>query len=241
MVITPHPDDEAYTTGGLISLAVNAGWKAIVVSATRGERGERFDGGPDDPAALGALRETELKAACDVLGVSKVEVWGMPDGGLQEYVVDVRHLAVDSVGRHKPDIVVTMGADGVYGHPDHLALHSAVRASWLMLPATRLCPLLYMAFPPGLFVPQTERCRAAGVIEGDVPALGTSDVHYRVPISGASEQKLRAIAAHRSQLPGGDPRALFPGEIVDDLLATEMYEDAAGDTDPAVVELFASF
>ncbi|MGK2965875.1 MAG: PIG-L deacetylase family protein [Tepidiformaceae bacterium] len=241
LVITPHPDDEAYTAGGLISLATAAGWDAVLCCATRGERGERFDGGPLDPQALAVTREAELRAACDVLGIGTLEIWRFPDGGLADEIVELRHLSVDAVGRHHPDFVVTMGADGVYGHPDHLAINQAVRASWMMLPASRLCPLIFFAFPPGLFVPQVERCRAAGVISGDAPSPGIPDPHYTLSIAAVREQKLKAIAAHRSQLPGGDPHALFPGGIVDRILETESYHDAEGDPDPAVTALFATF
>jgi mannose-6-phosphate isomerase-like protein (cupin superfamily) len=61
-----------------------------------------------------------------------------------------------------------------------------------------------------------------------------------VDVAAARETKLAAIAAHRTQLPGGDPRALFPAGIVDRLLGAEQFEDASGAGQPLVQDLLRS-
>lgn len=239
LVLTPHPDDEAYTAGGLLSLASRAGWRAVVACATRGEGGERFDDGePTAAEPLGLVRERELAAACEAVGAAP-EMWGLPDGALPDLETELRHLSSDAIGRHRPDLVVTMAPDGVYGHPDHLALHRAVTSAWRLLPVSRLCPLLYFAFPRGLFTRQSERCVAAGLIRpGEAPADGVEAPHYRLPLSSAAGAKLAAISAHRTQLPGGEPSALFPDGIVEATLAEEWFTDADGEPDAGVVALF---
>jgi len=52
--------------------------------------------------------------------------------------------------------------------------------------------------------------------------------HYTVDVRSAREIKLASIRAHRSQLPGGDPEALFPPGIVTALLKEEWFADASG-------------
>jgi LmbE family N-acetylglucosaminyl deacetylase len=227
LAVMPHPDDEAYSSGGLIALAARAGWDAEVVCASFGERGRRHDGGPAGREALATTRLAELSAACRALGAGPPRILGLPDGGLGG-VTDGPSRVAGLLAERRPGLLLTLGADGVYGHPDHLAVHRWVREAWEG--AGRPCPLLLAAFPRGLFLPQWEKVR--GML-GEPPsppadAIGAPEPHYAVPIATVAAAKLAAVGAHRSQLPGGDPEALFPPGIVAALMATEWYHDAAG-------------
>ncbi len=234
-----HPDDEAYSFGGTIALAAKAGWECVVCCASSGEKGKRHDGGSTERAAVGEVRERELATSCDVLGARPPEFWRLPDGGLTAH--SARRTAVNSVLRaFEPDLILTHGSDGAYGHPDHIALHEWVLDQWRALPPPRPA-LLFPVFPKGLFLPQYEKC--IGMM-GDPPeppreAIGTDAWHYEVPIHSVREKKLGAIAAHRSQLPGGDPVAIFPPGIVTALLEVERFEDASGRVSPRVAEKLA--
>lgn len=102
-------------------------------------------------------------------------------------------------------------------------------------------PLLYAAFPRGLFLPQWIKC--IGMM-GNPPSpasgeIGASPVHYSIDITSVSEAKRDAIAAHRTQLPDGDPETLFPPGIVASLLAVERFTDASGAPNPRVEALLA--
>lgn len=68
-----HPDDEALATGALIAHLAGRGVSCIVVTATRGERGEIRPGAlpPGDTRSLTDVRATELAASCAALGVSE--------------------------------------------------------------------------------------------------------------------------------------------------------------------------
>ena len=235
LAFTPHPDDEAYAFGGLIALAARAGWRCVLHCCTVGEAGERHDGRP--LAHLGRDRRLELAESCRRLGVSTLVTWGLPDG----------HLASrDETGRCarlmrmlEPSLVLSLGPDGAYGHPDHLALYRWVHAAWESLESCP--PLLFAAFPTGLFLPQYRKCVASGIM-GDPPLLaaadvGTTAVHYRVPLASVATTKLSALGAHGSQLPGGDPHAIFPPGIVEVLLGEERYLDARDAADPATAAL----
>ncbi|MCC7365805.1 MAG: PIG-L family deacetylase [Dehalococcoidia bacterium] len=225
LVITPHPDDEAYAFGGTIALAAAAGWRCLVHCATRGERGKVHDGG--DPAEVGAARERELAAACAVLGAEPPVTWGLADGALREVAAPPAALvrALQDTGA---DVVLSLGADGAYGHPDHLAVYRWVVAAWRALPAKQRPALLLASFPRGLFLPQYEKC--IGMM-GDPPSpppadIGDAGCDLEVDIRAVAARKRAAIAAHRSQLPGGDPEALFPPGIVGALMEREQYRAA---------------
>ena len=243
VAIIPHPDDETYGFGGTLALAARAGWDCHVVALTSGEGGERHDAPLSGPAVLRDLRESELAASCQLLGCHPPRLLRFPDGRLAEAQEAARAALEEALSTLRPDLVFALGPDGAYGHPDHLAAWRLASSIWQA--ADRPYVLLFPAFPPGLFRPQYEKCLAVGVM-GDRPAvspadLGVASPHYRVPIAGAAAQrKIEAIAAHRSQLPAGDPRALFPPGIVDALLDEERFADASGHRSEEVARLLAT-
>ncbi|MGH2583384.1 MAG: hypothetical protein ACRDJE_00550, partial [Dehalococcoidia bacterium] len=162
------------------------------------------------------------------------------------------------IRRVKPNVVISLGADGVYGHPDHIALHK------LVMPAVRSAGggtrfpdevygsafsperLLWTAYPRGLFRPQWEHMlrseHAAALRQVDPDRLGVDPAEFAVTVdtSSVARLKLDAIRCHGSQLPDGDPRRLFPGNIVPLLLGVEYYQFGGGlPPPPAATDLFA--
>ena len=124
MAILAHPDDESMGMGGSLARYANEGIEVTLVTATRGQRG--WIGAPADnpgPEALGRIRETELRAAASVLGLHEVVLLDYMDGELD--TADPEQVACDLVAhirRVRPDVVLTWGPDGGYGHPDHVAI-----------------------------------------------------------------------------------------------------------------------
>ncbi len=226
LAVIAHPDDESYSFGGLIALAARAGWECHIECVSSGENG-KIDGRSAAPATVRSVRERELAKSCDVLGAGKPHFWRLPDGGLAP--LDGASRLRRLLRRWKPDIVLSLGADGAYGHPDHVAVHRWVLAAWQSMRSERP-RLLLAAFPRSLFLPQYEKCIA---MMGDPPsppasAIGSDTFDYEVSVKLVESAKLAAVAAHRSQLPGGDPESLFPPGIVAALLGTERFTDAAG-------------
>ena len=118
-----HPDDEVFCVGGTFAKYSAMGWDAIVVCATRGEAGQIRAAGVATRATLGRVREKELRAACDHLGVTEVRLFDHADSTLDDLpradlVAEVSAVIEDT----RPDVVFTFGADGAYGHPDHIAI-----------------------------------------------------------------------------------------------------------------------
>jgi len=226
LAVAPHPDDEAYPFGGLLALLAGAGWRCFVLAATLGEAGERHDGACGEPLAM--VRARELREACRLLGAEPPLLWRLPDGGLAGLPSRGEELA-RLVAELGAELLLSLGPDGAYGHPDHVAAHR-----WTREASERSgTALLEAVFAPRLFLPQYERCRSAGVL-GDPPLLapdqlgsGSCDIVLQLTPTLRS-RKRAAIAAHRSQLPGGEPEALFPRGIVEALLDRESYAIVQG-------------
>jgi LmbE family N-acetylglucosaminyl deacetylase len=121
-----HPDDETFCAGGTLAKYVAAGWEVMVISATRGQAGQIRDPLAATRHTLGQVREREFYAACKHLGVHHARVLDYMDGTLQD--VDGHELTgaiVQIIRAFRPDVVITFGPDGAYGHPDHIAIGAA--------------------------------------------------------------------------------------------------------------------
>ena len=122
--ILAHPDDETFGTGGTLIRYASEGVAVHSLCLTEGEQG--WAGGEGAPLIprehVGAARALELAEAGRRMGLRSVTCFKYPDGGLAgvnpDYVVRdiVRWLR-----RVRPDVVITWGPDGGYGHPDHIA------------------------------------------------------------------------------------------------------------------------
>lgn len=131
LCVLGHPDDESLALGGVLAKYQAEGVETYVVTATRGERG--WFGPPEanpGPVALGKIRERELRRATSVLGIREVTILDYHDGELEgaDQGELVRTIA-GHVRRIKPDVVVAFDQNGVYGHPDHIAVTRATSAA----------------------------------------------------------------------------------------------------------------
>jgi LmbE family N-acetylglucosaminyl deacetylase len=131
LAVLAHPDDESLGFGGTLARYAAEGVETYLVTATRGEHG-RFGalGKGADPAEVGRVRESELRAAAAVLGIREIFILGYPDGGVDN--IDAG-LAIRALSRHirriRPDVIVTFGPEGAYGHPDHIAISQITTAA----------------------------------------------------------------------------------------------------------------
>jgi LmbE family N-acetylglucosaminyl deacetylase len=111
-----------------------------------------------DPEAVAAMRLDELKASCEVLGISHLETLGYADSGMMGWstndapesfwqtpvAVGAARLA-ELLHRYQPDVVVTYDENGFYGHPDHI---QANRITMAALEQTGLTPKVYWTTAP---------------------------------------------------------------------------------------------
>ena len=131
MTIFAHPDDEG-AIGGTLAYYARNGTEVTLVCATKGEAGEISDPALATPETLGEVREKELGAACDILGIVNLEFLERRDSGMdgtpenedpralvQADPDEVKAQLVEVMRRLKPDVVITFEPFGWYGHPDH--------------------------------------------------------------------------------------------------------------------------
>src|SRR5262245_45299762 len=121
-----HPDDETFCAGGTLAKYAADGAEIMIVSATRGDAGQIRDARAATRRTLGLVRERELRLACERLGVQHVICLDYRDGTLKDVEPEVLTRDITRIVREfRPDVVITFGPDGVYGHPDHIAIGAA--------------------------------------------------------------------------------------------------------------------
>src|SRR5438552_18592538 len=113
LLVWAHPDDDIYTSAGIMAASAAAGDRVVDVTATRGEGGS-MDEERWPPAAMGEVREKELLRSFEVLGVTEHEFLGLPDIDMDTPLPEsgearVRELMADV----RPDTVLTFGPDGM--------------------------------------------------------------------------------------------------------------------------------
>lgn len=159
MCIVAHPDDESLGMGGTLAKYANEGVETHLIMATKGERG-RFGTAKESPGLdiVGQTRALELLNAADTLGLSDVKFLNYIDGDLDkanpaEIIARIsRHIR-----RVAPQVVITFGPEGAYGHPDHIAISQFTTAAIVQaadpefepsgLPTHSVSKLYYMAWP----------------------------------------------------------------------------------------------
>lgn len=144
-----HPDDEVFCAGGTLARYTAQGAHATVVSATRGEAGQIRDAAAATRRTLAEVRERELRAACAELGVQRVRLLQYVDGTLAD--VEVEQLVgevTELIEELAPEVIITFGADGGYGHPDHQAIGVATTQAVARLAAAGDAPRLFHSHFP---------------------------------------------------------------------------------------------
>lgn len=207
MCILAHPDDESLGTGATLARYADEGVENYLVCATRGERGwkgakEEYPG----PEALGELREGELRAAAEVLGIRRTCFLDYLDAELD--TVDTREATARIAGHIRdirPHVVITFGPDGAYGHPDHIAISQlAMAAAVEAADVHRVAKLYYLVeTAASMDAYQAAFGSFNKVVDGKARRPVAWDewaVTTRLDTSAHIDTVWRAISCHRSQL-----------------------------------------
>lgn len=123
--IFPHPDDENII-GAVFAKYARLGHDVYIIIATDGKDGTRVT---DIPAgdSLGAIRQQESICACEKLNIHP-PIYLHIDRldtkfGVRPYL-NGRKKAMAALKKHiediKPDVLITFGPDGEYGHSEHI-------------------------------------------------------------------------------------------------------------------------
>jgi LmbE family N-acetylglucosaminyl deacetylase len=122
--IWAHPDDEAFSSAGLMMRAVAQGQRVVVVTATKGDAGESADESRWPKKSLAEVRTKELEQSLACIGVAEHHWLGYQDGALSEVSVQEAVAAIQqAIGSFVPDTIVTFEEQGITGHEDHQAVH----------------------------------------------------------------------------------------------------------------------
>jgi LmbE family N-acetylglucosaminyl deacetylase len=221
MAVHAHPDDEATGTGGLLAQCAAQGIRTVLVTCTDGSCGDGVGGVKPgepghDPAAVVALRHTELEASCAVLQVSVLETLGYADSGMMGWptndtpgsfwrtpVAAAAARLAELIRRYQPDVIVTYDENGFYGHPDHI---QANRVTMAALPLADSSAKVYWTTAPRSMM--AEFSRIVRELGGDWDDPGPDDVEIGLPddeittwldVREFGPQKYKALAAHASQ------------------------------------------
>jgi LmbE family N-acetylglucosaminyl deacetylase len=243
-----HPDDEAIFTGGTVAMAVNAGWRVVLVVATSGEQGATPEWLTDD---LAAVRRAETVESARLLGIGRVEFLGYGDSGsdrpevgypgghgpapaenvtletapIDDVISQLRAILIDE----RASALTSYDRIGVYGHRDHVRVHEIAAAVVI----GTSCDLLEATVSRV----SLRRLRDDLIGRGLDPAtwpetlvdtIGTDNGVglLAVDVSAHLPQKLAAMAAHASQVVEASSFMGLPPGVFHRLLATEWFHPA---------------
>ena len=122
LCVLAHPDDESLGTGPTLAKYAAQGVETYLVCATKGQKGWKL-GDYLGPEAVGNHRTQELHKAAEALKLKKVCFLDYMDGELdQANLQEASGKIANHIKQIKPQIVLTFGLEGAYGHPDHIAI-----------------------------------------------------------------------------------------------------------------------
>lgn len=248
-----HPDDESFGSGGTLAHYARSGIQVTLVCATRGEVGEISDPALATPENLGQVREQEMLAAAQALGVGDVRFLGYRDSGMagteennnpQAFVnapaeAVVKQL-VQIIREVRPQVVLTFDPKGGYGHPDHIAIHQHTVAAFHLAgdperypeagPVWQPARLFYTAIPRSFFLAMRDRLVAAGEdtsmfdrIEENGMGWPDDQIHAQLDVSSTVGAKWQSLNAHRTQFGENNMFRRFPEDEVQAMLSREHF------------------
>ncbi len=184
LLVTAHPDDEAFGPPGTIALYTSRGVPVDLLTFTRGQVGTTSTAA-DTPEALGRLREYETRASARVLGIRTLTILDYMDGELDQ--ADMEDLAGHierAIEEGNIDTVITMGPMGITNHADHIATHHATMRA--VERSKRELQVFYQA--------------VSGVFAKELGVSGPeAEPTHEIDISAFFETKLATLACHSSQ------------------------------------------
>lgn len=129
--VFPHPDDENMI-GHVFAKYARLGHKVYVIIATDGKDGTRVTKIPAGDS-LGKLRQLESICACEKLGINP-PIYLHIDRldtkfGVRPYLTGHKKLIKELkkiIEELEPDILLTFGPDGEYGHSEHIVTGATV-------------------------------------------------------------------------------------------------------------------
>jgi LmbE family N-acetylglucosaminyl deacetylase len=204
LLVWAHPDDDIYTSAGIMAASARAGDRVVDVTATRGEGGS-MDEERWPSATMGEVRTGELLRSLGILGVGEHHFLDGPvdrdmDAHLDEAGADQVKGIMAEVD---PDTVVTFGPDGMTGHQGHKDVSRWTTEAFAAAakPGARL---LYATHTPEWAAEWGPKLEPFHIFRpGTPPQTRLEDlaIHFELP-QDINDLKFEAISAHESQVEG---------------------------------------
>jgi len=261
LAVFPHPDDEAFSMGGTLARYAAEGCDVHLVTATRGEAGEIRDPGLATKANLPQVREQELRCACQAYGIHPPRFMDYVDGQL---AVVHQGQAVGKLVRIirelKPQVMVTYGPEGIYGHYDHIAVHRwatiafdlAADASCFPDQLSGTCAphqvskLYYVVVPEEMVALMSQAGRPASVMMDGVPfpmvGYRREQITTVIDIRDYLGAKINGLSCHATQFDASGSAEEAQQFLSSPLMYQETFvlgRSTAGQVGAAETDLFA--
>jgi LmbE family N-acetylglucosaminyl deacetylase len=232
LAVFAHPDDEAFGTGGTLIKYAAKGCNVHLVTATRGEAGEISDAGLATAANLPEVREQELRCACEIYGIQPPRFLDYLDGQLPiVHQGQAVGKLVRIIRELQPQVLITFGPDGIYGHYDHIAVHRwaniavelAADPDCFPDPQGEVCQrhevskVYHVAMPEEQVDALARAGRSAVMMDGvPFPFVGRrpDEITTVIDVSDYAETKLRGIRCHATQVAPDSPLAGEPEAVM---------------------------
>lgn len=233
LVVTAHPDDEVLVAGGTLAALGETGVETGVVCLTRGELGPIADPAITTRAKLAEVRLAELRVACTELGVGFIKCYRRQDGNLlfSDHHGIARQLA-RLFARRSAEAVITFGEDGLYYHPDHVALSEIVKRAAASLEHP---PTIYRSiWPKQVMAELGAELRGRGLSDDlwglEPEDFGTEDMDgaFVLDVRLFVQRKVRALLAHRSQVGAQHALRGFDADLAERFLGFEWFAPVSG-------------
>jgi len=198
LAVFSHPDDETII-GPLLAMYARQGHDVYLATITSGQKGATPHSKIPAGEELGAVREEELRCSAKALGIHPPFLLGFQDQGisLPPVMEKVSARLREIIEQVKPEAIITLGPDGVTGHPDHRATNSIVTEVFQQRGLLRHTPkrLYYVAFPESVFA------KMPAGMEMRRPFRTVSDVFITAEIDcrAGDEAADRSIDCHKTQ------------------------------------------
>jgi LmbE family N-acetylglucosaminyl deacetylase len=229
LAVFAHPDDESLLAGGVLAACAAAGLRVAIVSMTRGERGPTETAGGDRP--LGEIRAGELRAAAHALGASAAECLDYPDGELPDVDEErASHALATVLERERPKAVLSFSEEGMYWHPDHLAVSRFLIAAIELLGKNGEPIWVYGAtWPEGhagrLVSLARDRGLAADLwgIAPDAFGAPADSITTALDVRPFLPEKLAALHCYASQIGPSHLLSALPDDLAEQFLGREYF------------------
>lgn len=196
-----HPDDESFSSAGLIAKLTKKGVCVKLITATKGEAGQVGNPPITSKENLGKTREKELRKAAKILGIKQIYFLGYTDGELIRVAKKELSQKILKIFKiEKPDAVVTFNEEGASLHPDHIQIHkAATKAFKIYIKTVNKHVRLYYTANPRKFINKLRKSGMAYNVFGKVKGTPSTRITTIVDISDTIGLKIKALKAHQTQ------------------------------------------